>query len=97
MLESCGYHVSTASDLSGIPRAKDTAPFDLLILCHSVAEIECEFVKVLSVSRWPTIRTLVLLAGPSGCLDTDHKMFDVYDGPAKLLSVVHAQVDSRYS
>ena len=93
VLETRGYHVVTASHLSDIPRIRDTEAFNLLILCHSVMESECEFVRIVAVSRWPSIVSLVLHAGSSGCSDLSDTIFNVGDGPARLLLTVQAQVD----
>ena len=93
VFETRGYRVFAAHDLASIPSVQNGITFDLLIVCHSVSDAECDLVHRLALSRWPGIDCLLLHAGPSGCTEPFARMFDTLNGPEKLLSAVHAQVD----
>lgn len=99
LLRSRGYRVVTASNLAEIPglqyrlgKDANSAAFHLLIMCHSVPIGECEWVRKLTTSRWPRIKSVVLRDGSSGCSRLHDETFDVSLGPAQLLSMVQTQV-----
>jgi predicted esterase len=86
VLETRRYHVVTARQISDVLGASETDAFDLLILCHSVSENECELVRILATSRWPSIRSLVLHAGPSVSLSRLSGLFCTFgDTPQQSL------------
>ena len=96
VLESHGYRVVAVNDLCAIPSGS-IAHFDLLILCHSVAQVECELVQEIAALRWPSIGSLLLQTGADGCTGLPGRAFDSMDGPDKLLAVVHAEVERPHS
>jgi DNA-binding response OmpR family regulator len=68
VLESVGYRVYLASDLSTASYMLREAEIDLLILCHSLPMEERG--RALAVTyHWPMMRSLVLTAGEDGCRD----------------------------
>jgi len=90
VLESCGYQVRTESDLREIPTTLAAKSFDLLILCHSATAEDCEIVLQLANLRCREIKTLILRAGVQSChAELPSNVFDITDGPAKLLSAVN--------
>ena len=81
-MTAAGYHVKAASELSQINRILAADPVDLLILCHTLSEAECEGVFAGRELHRP--RVLALTAGGrSGCQARQRiiGMADTMDGP----------------
>jgi DNA-binding NtrC family response regulator len=90
VLENCGYQVSPVTIRADIASLLDSTPFDLLMLCHSLTEADCERLIADTSKRQPRVKSLILTAGEPGChsrMMSD--VFDIFQGPAKLISTVH--------
>lgn len=88
VLASAGYEVMEATDLDEVKKILSAWPIDLLVLCHSLSDADCEEVSN-ELNARPRPKTLVLTAGPSGCSTaTVGEVLDAREGPAKLLSTV---------
>jgi hypothetical protein len=82
VLESLGYRVYRACDLSTAKHMLLEKQIDLLVLCHSLSMEERGRALALTY-RWPMIRSLILTAGDDGCPDNlITEVIDAFDGPA---------------
>ena len=68
LLQSVGYRVFMASNLSTASHMLREVEIDLLILCHSLPMEDRGRALALNY-LWPMMRSLVLTAGESGCRD----------------------------
>jgi hypothetical protein len=66
-------------------------PVQIVVVCHSVPDSECEQVIELSRAAWPEVKILVLQEGAHGdcSLHSDGTMENL-EGPPALLQEVHA-------
>ncbi len=77
-------------NLAEIDHNTSQSSLDLLILCYTLSMEECGRALASAHSQRATIRSLVLVAGASGCssMELADRVFDALDGPAKLVSTV---------
>jgi CheY-like chemotaxis protein len=88
VLESAGYRVYLASDLSTADQILPEKQVDLLILCHSLSMEDCGRALALTY-HWPMMRSLVLTAGDDGCRENLlSEVILTIDGPPKLVLTV---------
>lgn len=89
VLQTRGYRVLVIEDASAIGLLPQNPAIQLLILCHSVPKPECETALALATTRWPEVRSLMMVAdrsrAPSGILG---QLLHTMEGPAKLISMV---------
>lgn len=96
VLASGGYDVLEASNFCEVKSNLLVRPVDLLVLCHSLSNADCEEISQELAAR-PGPKTLVLTAGPfSGCAAIPGKALNVMEGPTKLLSTVSLLLNGRY-
>jgi hypothetical protein len=88
VLETNGYLVRAASDLSTVRQTINAHRIDLLILCHSLSMEECN--RAMAHPSFAT-KSLVLMAGDRGCHSQMlSQVFDSTERPARLISTVKA-------
>jgi hypothetical protein len=86
LLQSVGYRVYVASNLSAVSHMLREKEVDLLILCHSLS-MEDRGRALAFTYRWPMMRSLVLTAEDDGCRDDLlTAVRDAVGGPAELAS-----------
>ena len=89
VLQTRGYRVLVIDDPSAIGLLPQNPAIQLLILCHSVSKPECETAIALATTRWPEVRSLMMVAdrnrAPAGILG---QLLHTMEGPAKLISMV---------
>ncbi len=90
VLERSGYKVLTTMNLAEIDRITAQSSLDLLILCYTLSMAECDRALASAHSQRPAIKSLVLVAGGSGCSSAQQVdgVFDAMEGPARLISTV---------
>jgi hypothetical protein len=83
------FHVDVAKDLENVSRLADERPIDLLILCHTLQEEECQQAISLVRTLAPKSRILAFakLNGNPTCAGYDERI-DCLDGPHSLISQV---------
>jgi DNA-binding NtrC family response regulator len=101
VLQSAGYRVYLASDLSAARHLLREKEIDLLILCRSLPMEDSGRALALTY-RWPMMRSLVLTAGDDGCRDNLlSEVRDAVGGLAELVSTagkffhVESQTDAH--
>jgi hypothetical protein len=100
-LESVGYRVYIASDLSAASHLLREKEIDLLILCRSLP-MEDRGRAIALTYRWPMMRSLVLTGGDDGCRDNLlSEVRDAVGGPAESVLTagkffhVESQIDAH--
>jgi hypothetical protein len=85
------FAVDRCEDVPCLAEKLLQGPLDLLLLCQSVPDAECEEVIDVVRAASPEVKVLVLRAAHSGScsLHSDAAM-DSMDGPAVLLHEIHA-------
>jgi hypothetical protein len=84
VLESVGYRIYIASDLSAASHLLREKEIDLLIICRSLP-MEDRGRAIALTYRWPMMRSLVLTNGGCGCCDNLlSEVRDAVGGPADL-------------
>jgi hypothetical protein len=82
VLESVGYRVYIASDLSAASGVLREKGVDLLIICRSLP-MEDRGRAIALTYRWPMMRSFVLTGGDDGCCDNLlSQVRDAVGGPA---------------
>lgn len=97
VLQSVGYRVYMASDLSTASHILRDAEIDLLILCHSLPMEDRGRALALNY-RWPMMKSLVLTSAEDGCRDTLlTEVREAVGVPAELASIAGTffHVESR--
>ena len=96
VLQSRGYRVTVIAKLSDIRALRQSPPFTLFILCHSLSPEEARAAFAVASFRWPGIKQLVLVAdttrSPTGLLG---QLLHTMNGPGALLATVHQLVSDR--
>lgn len=89
VLKAAGHRVWTAANLSDVIDIASREKIDLLILCHTLSIEECRRAHALSYPGFPTMKSLTLTRGESGCQqELLSEVLDAMEGPAKLISKV---------
>src|ERR1700761_8897067 len=85
------FLVDKCDNLGCLPEKLSQGPLDLLLLCQSVPDAECEEVINMARAASPEVKVLVLEANLSGScsLHSDAAMENL-DGPSALLHRIHA-------
>jgi len=94
ILEKAGFHVRTASSLPDIHQLLSEPSMDIMLLCHSLSNQECNEALSITHERWPRIQTIALISGSSGCgSDSADVVMESTEGPAKLISAVRKHLN----
>jgi len=90
VLQTCGYRVFAAGDISSIPPVADSTDVDLVVLCHSLTLEESGRAIARASIRWPAVKSLILRVGAeSGYSEMISQVFDTLDGPVKFVFMVN--------
>ena len=93
VLESSGYQVRTAAELSAVDKIISIEKIDILILCHSLSLELCGRALALACSRWPRMKSLILDSSAFKCPSRRiGEVLDSMEGPEKLIAKVHELV-----
>jgi DNA-binding NarL/FixJ family response regulator len=85
------FLVESCSEISRLAEILAEGPVDVVVLCHSVPEGECEEAIELSRATWPDVKVLVLRAGTNAdCSVHSDKTMECLEGPPVLLYKVHS-------
>jgi hypothetical protein len=89
------YSVKLCRGLARLGEILREGPVDVLVLCHSVSDAECEKVIELSRAVWPKMKVLALREGAAtDCgLHSDRTM-ESLEGPPALLFKIHSMLSS---
>jgi hypothetical protein len=89
VLESIGCKVYVGTRLLALNQILANFPIDFLILCHTLSEEECEQVKSIIQSRWPTVKVVVLAANTfDQCSESGDRVVSTGDGPKALVDCI---------
>ena len=89
VLQSAGYQVWTAAELTEVSRIVARERIALLILCHTLSMEECGRVLALQYSGFAARKSLILItAGTDSCDDSSNNVLSTMEGPAKLIHTV---------
>lgn len=84
----------SAEICTGLDRLREMlaqGPVQIVVVCHSVPDTECEQVIDLSRAAWPEVKILVLQEGTRGdCSVHSDGTMESLEGPPALLHQVHA-------
>jgi hypothetical protein len=84
----------SAEICTGLDRLREMlaqGPVQIVVVCHSVPDTECEQVIDLSRAAWPEVKILVLQEGTHGdCSVHSDGTMESLEGPPALLHQVHA-------
>jgi hypothetical protein len=85
------FSVEICSELARLTKLLASDPVQVMVLCHSVPESECEEVIKMSRAAWPGVKILTLQESDLGeCALHSDKTMECLDGPPALLHEVHA-------
>jgi DNA-binding response OmpR family regulator len=94
LLKAAGFEVIAIGSLEQL-RSPD-APVQLVVLCHTLPDTDCEQVLGIAERRWPQAKELILapLGGQSECAGHANESFAMLEGPARLIARVRELVTS---
>ena len=85
------FVVDTCEDLACLTETLSRCPLDLVLICQSVPDAECEEVIEMVRTAWPEAKVLVLQAGqPGSCSVHSDAALEALEGPPALLHEIHA-------
>jgi CspA family cold shock protein len=88
-----GYQVTAVTNRADLERTLATAPYDLLILCHSLSADESVAAFVLAQTHEPPLKVLALQARSYTLQQPlSVEVFATINGPAKLISKVESLI-----
>src|SRR6185437_14371940 len=61
VLQSCGYRALSVRHLSALNRVPLTPPINLLVLCYTLTQKECENAIAHAKLRWANVKELALV------------------------------------
>lgn len=89
VLRRAGFDVHAAMQLSEFEQAGNRSTPEVIVLCHTLMQKECDEALKVVRSRWPKAQQLVLTAGSRGCTDRNvSDVMDAADGPEQLINHV---------
>lgn len=84
------FCVENCSSLSQLAEMLGQGQVDLVLVCQSVPDSECDEVIELARSAWPAVKTLVLQESAHGVCSTHSDMaMENLGGPPVLLQEIH--------
>ena len=84
------FHVEGCRDLAGLTEVLSRGPVDLVLLCQSVPDAECEEVIERVRAESPKVKVLVLHESISGsCSSHSDATMENLEGPPALLHEIH--------
>jgi DNA-binding response OmpR family regulator len=89
VLQTCGYRVFAAGDISSIPPVADSTDVDLVVLCHSLTLEESGRAIARASIRWPAKSLILRVGAESGHSEMISQVFNTLDGPVKFVSTVN--------
>ena len=85
------FVVDRCEDFACLTETLSRCPLDLVLICQSVPDAECEEVIELVRTASPKAKVLVLQAGqPGSCSVHSDASVEILDGPPALLHEIHA-------
>jgi len=94
LLSRDGFEVVSATEGAEATRLFSEQHVDLLILCHTLREQECESMLSLTHTPGHETKALVLRTPTSSFIDAGtHPVMCIIDGPSSLLATVHHLTD----
>jgi hypothetical protein len=85
------FSVELCEKLARLPEILAQGPLDVVVLCQSVPDWECQEVMDLSRAAWPAVKVLVLHeSGPGQCSVHSDRTMENLEGPPALLHEIHA-------
>jgi DNA-binding response OmpR family regulator len=85
------FRAERCETLAGLTEALARGPLDLVLMCQSVPDQECQEVMDLSRAAWPEVKILVLQEGTHGaCSMNSDVAMENLGGPPALLHEIHA-------
>lgn len=85
------FLVERCNTLAGLEQVLSRGPLDLVLLCHSVPDAECEEVIETVRAASPGVKVLVLQESfPGACSVHSDATMESLDGPPALLHEIHA-------
>ncbi len=90
VLQAAGFVLTSVTCLRTLEDAIAEGGWRLLILCHSLSELECRTAVSFTASYASGIPVLTLQAGPSACAIASAEALDILNGPKKLIAKVHS-------
>ena len=85
------FSVERCEEPSGLEEVLSRGPVDLVLVCHSVPQEECEAVIEKVRAESPAAKVLVLHEAPGGaCSAHSDATMDNLEGPPALLHEIHA-------
>jgi DNA-binding response OmpR family regulator len=88
MLERCGFRVWVAGSVEAAELLLGTKRVALLVLCHTVSEVERRRVLTAARAADSEMRTVALLAGYTGRLEESDVIVHQVEGPRGFLSAI---------
>jgi DNA-binding NtrC family response regulator len=89
------FFVEKCDTLAGLTEILARGPLDLVVMCQSVPDAECEQVLKMVRVASPEVKVLVLEAGHSGsCSPHSDAAMDNMEGPRALLREIHTLLGS---
>lgn len=90
------YDVVAISSVDEMEALAPSSAFDLLVVCHTFREFECERIMHLARERWPGIKVLALNNQSAGsCQDHSDMSIGVLDGPPAMFAGISQLLSSR--
>jgi DNA-binding NtrC family response regulator len=90
------FLVERCEDLAGLAEVLSRGPVDLVLLCHSVPDWECEAVIATVRAESPKAKVLVLHESmPGACSVHSDASMESLEGPPALLYEIHTLLGRR--
>lgn len=90
------FLVERCDTVAGLTQILSRGPLDLILLCHSVPDSECEEVIERVRAESPGVKVLVLHESfPGVCSAHSDATMESLDGPPALLHEIHALLGTR--
>jgi hypothetical protein len=89
VLELSGARIWVATNLAGFDQIIAVVAIDLVVLCHTLTQEECDAALVITNLYRPQVRSLLLISGLRGCQrGSAEQVVDTASGPGNLLRTV---------
>jgi DNA-binding response OmpR family regulator len=100
ILEGAGFRTSVTSELKEITHLARRFPADLIVLCHSLSDMECRTAALIAKHYRPWARTLLMVA--EGGTEDDRAVSELADDvfflslePEKFVEKVSSMLEER--
>jgi hypothetical protein len=86
------YQTVTVMSVEEIYALQPDIQFDVVVLCHSLSDTDCDVASAIARQWWPQAKILGLATSRSGCSTSADGVVQTADGPCALLRAVDSLI-----